>query len=132
MGGDVATAWRELWEELYHQGDVGEASYAALPELVRVYAVRSVPDWNIYAYAASLEEARRNARNPAVPEWLRPEYEAALIELQALALREFSAAQEAELVRSIIAVLAFSKGCVTLGRIALWTEDERQEALGEL
>src|SRR5215469_1203330 len=24
-------AWHELWEELHHQGDVGEASYAAVP-----------------------------------------------------------------------------------------------------
>lgn len=34
---DVAAAWAELWQELYHQGDVGEASYAAVPELVRLH-----------------------------------------------------------------------------------------------
>ncbi len=26
-GLDVADAWAELWSELHHQGDVGEASY---------------------------------------------------------------------------------------------------------
>lgn len=32
-GGDAEAAWQELWAELYHQGDVGEASYAAVPHL---------------------------------------------------------------------------------------------------
>jgi len=27
-------AWGELWNELHHQGDVGAASYAAVPLLV--------------------------------------------------------------------------------------------------
>src|SRR6202166_34878 len=31
---DTKTAWQELGEELHHQGDVGDASYAAIPELV--------------------------------------------------------------------------------------------------
>lgn len=30
---DDPDAWAELWEELHHQGDVGEASYAAVPYL---------------------------------------------------------------------------------------------------
>ena len=34
---DTATAWQELWEDLHHQGDVGDASYASIPELVRIH-----------------------------------------------------------------------------------------------
>jgi len=37
---DTASAWEELWEELHHQGDVGDASYAAIPELVRIPSQR--------------------------------------------------------------------------------------------
>jgi hypothetical protein len=33
---DTPTAWEELWEQLHHQGDVGDASYAAVPELVSI------------------------------------------------------------------------------------------------
>jgi len=33
---DTETAWQELWEELHHQMDVGDASYTAIPELLRV------------------------------------------------------------------------------------------------
>ena len=31
--GDAKAAWDELWQELHHQGDVGEASYATVPLL---------------------------------------------------------------------------------------------------
>jgi hypothetical protein len=53
----VKEAWHELWEELHHQGDVGEASYAAVPHLVRIYRERSAIDWNTYAIVAVIELA---------------------------------------------------------------------------
>jgi len=31
------SAWDELWNELHHQGNVGEASYAAVTALVDIY-----------------------------------------------------------------------------------------------
>lgn len=39
---DTDAAWHELWEELHHQGDVGDASYAAVPHLVRIPRLRGV------------------------------------------------------------------------------------------
>ncbi len=33
--------WFSLWSALYHQGDVYSASYAALPELIRIAASRN-------------------------------------------------------------------------------------------
>ena len=126
-----ATAWEELWEELHHQGDVGEASYAALPEIVRVHRARGVADWNTYALAATIEVARHIGRNPPMPDWLRQDYDAAWQDLQTLALAEFPHATDDELVHSIIATLAHAKGRVTLARMAMLTEDERQEMLDE-
>lgn len=40
--------WKELWNELHHQGDVGESSYAAVPHLVRIAAARGSRAWNLY------------------------------------------------------------------------------------
>src|SRR5688500_1463687 len=65
-----APAWEELWNELHHQGDVGEASYAALTviaELARAVASRG---WNVYALAATIETERHAQRNPSLPTWL--------------------------------------------------------------
>ena len=45
-GRDTATNWHELWDELHHQGDVGEASYASVPHLVRIHRKWGLVDWN--------------------------------------------------------------------------------------
>jgi hypothetical protein len=127
--GDAAPAWKELWSELHHQGDLGLASFAALPELVRIHEARGVADWNTYALAATIEEARDNPNNPKLPGWLRMNYEQAWRDLERLALADFPAAADDNLIHSLIAVLALSKGRRTLGRMAMLTEDERQEML---
>ncbi len=58
-----------LWENLYHQGDVGIASYAAVPSLVTAGAL---------SLASAIEVAREKKRNPELPEWLQDEYFSAL------------------------------------------------------
>jgi len=123
----VEDAWQELWSELHHQGDVGEASYAAVPHLVRIHAARGVADWNTYALAACIEEARRVGKNPPLPPELREAYEAAWRDMAKLGLRELEAAKDPTLICSIIGVIAMDKGQFTLGRLAVsFTEDERQ------
>jgi hypothetical protein len=127
---DTDNAWKELWTELYHQGDVGEASYAAVPHLVRIHAARGIADWNTYALVATIEVARRDGHNPKLPANLRDAYEAAWRELVKLGFRELMAAEEAALVASIIGAIAIGKGQFTLGRLAVaFTEDERQEMI---
>ena len=129
---NVDEAWSELWNELHHQGDVGSASYAAVPELVRIHALRRIPDWNTYSIVAIGEEARRNRCNPEVPDWLRESYQAAWRQLIELGLNELRDAEEDILVSSIIGVVAFEKGLPALGRIsAFLSEDERREMLSK-
>jgi hypothetical protein len=61
---DTAMVWDELWEELHHQGDVGDASYASVPHIVRIYRQRGVVDWNTYAIVAIIDLARTKGNNP--------------------------------------------------------------------
>jgi hypothetical protein len=65
---DTEGTWHALWDDLHHQGDVGEASYAAVPHLVRIYRNHGMPDWNTYAIVAVIELARNKGSNPAVLE----------------------------------------------------------------
>ena len=51
-GNDV---WEELWNELHHQGDIGEASYAAVPQLVSIAGAAGSRDWNFYGLLAIIE-----------------------------------------------------------------------------
>lgn len=132
QGNQVEAAWAELWQELHHQGDVGEASYAAVPALVRAYTNRGVPDWNAYALVATIEDARRSPANPEMPVWLRDSYDEALHQLAEAGLQELRDAKAPELVNSIIAILAQSKGQPLLARFAVvFTEDERRKILNE-
>ena len=110
---------------------MGEASYAAVPHLVRIHAARGVADWNTYALAATIDEARQDGRNPELPADLRVAYEVAWRRLVEIGLRELEAAEDPTLVCSIIAVLAIGKGQLFLGRLAMFTEDERNELLAE-
>src|SRR5262245_5941341 len=69
-GQNTEATWHELWDDLHHQGDVGEASYAAVPHLVRIYRHHvTPPDWSTYAIVAVIELARARGNNPAVPKW---------------------------------------------------------------
>jgi hypothetical protein len=128
-GQNVDAAWSELWQELHHQSDVGEASYAAVPHLVRIHAQRGIPDWNTYAMVATIEDIRHEPDNPAIPPWLRQSYDEALRQLVTLGLEEFKQAETQELIDSIYAVLAIGKGRLLLARFAMFTEDEREELL---
>ncbi len=78
---NAKAAWHDLWEELHHQGDVGVASYAAVPHLVRIYRKRGVLDWNTYAIVAVIELARNDGKNPEVPNWLAGDYFQAIRDL---------------------------------------------------
>jgi|SRR5580658_1281558 hypothetical protein len=111
--------WSELWDELHHQGDVDEASYASVPHLVRIYRKRGVVDWNTYAMVAIIELARGQGGNPDVPNWMKESYFQALNELGETALKELPVAQNQEEVRAILSILAIQKGARTHGRILL-------------
>ena len=58
----------ELWENLYHQGDVGLASYSAVPALVQAGELSLV---------SAIEVARSSKTNPELPENMKVEYEKA-------------------------------------------------------
>ncbi|MEP4545288.1 MAG: hypothetical protein ABJ000_03855 [Saccharospirillum sp.] len=69
IASDRSAALDELWENLYHQGDVGPASYSAVPRLV---------DAGELFLVAAIEVARHEPHNPEVPFELRENYERAL------------------------------------------------------
>lgn len=59
----------ELWENLYHQGDIGIASFEAVATLVQAGELSLV---------ATIEVARNTETNPKLPNALKAEYEQAL------------------------------------------------------
>jgi len=116
-GQNVQPVWAELWQELHHQGDVGEASYAAVPHLVRIHRERAEVDGNTYGIVSTIELARDSRKNPPIPEWLLEGYERALRDLSDLGRGQLPMANDPDTVRCILAVLAIVKGARVYGRV---------------
>jgi hypothetical protein len=131
-GTNDAMVWEELWNELHHQGDVGEASYAAVPHLVSIYGERPSADWNVYAIVTIIELARKHGSNPDVPTWLDSSYFQAIRELAHLGLQELQHAQDIDAIRAILSVVAIAKGLRTHAKFLLeYSEDELIEREGD-
>lgn len=124
--------WDELWNELHHQGDVGLASYAAIPHLVRIASGAAHRDWNFYGLVATIEVERHRKENPALPSWLEADYHDALTRAAGLGLNDMAAAQDSSTTQAILSILALAKGELRLGamlagldgsELAEWLED---------
>lgn len=125
---DTTTVWRELWDELHHQGDVGEASFAAVPFLVKAYREKGVIDWNIYAIVAIIELARNEGGNPDVPSWLGKDYFQAIRDLAELGATEVLRTTSPEDVRAILSLIAIEKGLRLHGKFLVrYSDDELLE-----
>lgn len=116
-------SWDELWEELHHQGDVGEASYAAVPHLIRIAQEQNECSWELYSLVATIEIERHRKSNPKIPDWLITDYEAAMQNLQNLAMADLAEASNPDLIRSILGVLALSKGAIKLGAVVSFIDN---------
>jgi hypothetical protein len=107
---DTTEAWQQLWDELHHQGDVGDASFAAVPFLVESYRKRGAIGWNTYAIVAIIELARGEGTNPDLQQWIADDYFQAIRKLAEIGTEEVLKANTPEDVRAILSVIALQKG----------------------
>ncbi len=109
-GDDMDRAWEELWNGLYHQGDLGEASYAVVPHLVRIHKEKRNLDWNLYGFVSTVEIERKKIDNPAIPDWLEATYASALEDLLSIAFKDLAQSDDPLAVRLILAFIVLAKG----------------------
>ncbi len=126
---DPKPVWDELWEALHHQGDVGVASYAAVPHIVRIAKVRKLADWNVFGLLNTIECARLAKNNPSLPDWLRQSYSSAWRELVAFAIECLATETNEITIRQIFGVIAIGKGFVQLGRLLSEFDASELEAI---
>ena len=129
-GRDIEAAWKELWNELHHQGDVGEASYAAVPHLLRIYESGEEAHWNTLALVGLIELLRGKGRNPDVPPFLQDSYQAAWKKVPVLAIRDLELARDKATLQTALGTLALARGLPGAGHVLLmYTEDELHEII---
>jgi hypothetical protein len=115
---ETVAAWEELSEELHHQGDIGDASYGAVPELVRIHRTASAAGWNLYAIVVIIELARTESQNPEVPDWLREDYFRSIQELAQMGTKDILSAEESETKRASSALLRLQAAFGPTGRFS--------------
>jgi hypothetical protein len=115
--------YEELWNELHHQGDVGLASYYAVPHLVRIAKQNQLVDYNVLALV-SLIEIQRHKNNPALPKALSPQYHEALLGLEDLAKIAMNSDWDLSLATSALAAIALAKNQIKLANVILNLDGE--------
>ncbi len=109
--------WDELWQELHHQGDVGTASYAAVPQLVRIGKQMENRGCNLYSLISTIEIERHRKSNPAIPDWLSASYGDAMKDLLIICLADLPMTTDSDTIRSILGAIALGKNQLKYGEV---------------
>lgn len=126
---DCIEIWLELWDELHHQGDIGDASLASVPHIVRIHEQRHFTDYNPYALVSTIEIERDNHWKTALPSWLAASYQEALERLYALGIRDLQKETNLATIRAIIGFITYFKGDKKLGTLISNFDDSEIDEL---
>lgn len=118
----------ELWDNLHHQGDVGLASYLAIPHIVSIGIERRSLDWKFIGLCTLIENCRIDERNPEIPPEYQDLYFDSLKELEKYLLLNFKNITDQTSLRLALALFATLNGQPDLGKaIGILDEDVARE-----
>ena len=115
--------WQEIWLNLYHQNDIGTASYVTAAALITLREAGVMFDWNLYAFIAGVEAYRHDERNPDLPEWLKASYDNAWTSISPLCIDDMAAETQLNVLRAYLATLALAKRHRNLGALLITIDD---------
>ncbi len=111
---EIQSLYSELWNELHHQGDVGLASYFAVPHLVRIAIAKKLLDYNVFGLISTIEIERHNS-NPELPTEFEGDYLHALRkDLPKLIQMTLDQEWDLTLASTVLSAMAISKGQIEL------------------
>ncbi len=120
----IKQIWEELWNELHHQGDVGLASYLALPQLVRIGKSRALFEWNLLGLCCVIEQQRHSEGNPALSPEFQDYYYKGLEDLKHFVLDNINRKLDDTIYTMALATLATCTGRIKLGKAIMELEDK--------
>lgn len=122
--GTIEKILTELWDNLHHQGDVGLASYLALPHLVTICMNKRSIDPNFIGLCTIIELCRHSKQNPELPDEYKEEYQRALNEFATYLHSNYNSIQDQVTLRLALSFLATAKGQWELGRAIMSLEED--------
>jgi hypothetical protein len=105
-----------VWEELHHQGDVGEASYALVPYLVEYQSRRRELDEQVFHYCVVVDLAQPENKNPPIPPELEFSYAMAIRKLPVIGAELLRRGCPEAVVMGVAAATALAAGHRVLAR----------------
>ena len=120
----VEKIWSELWNELHHQGDVGIASYLAVPQLVRIAKLKNFYNLNLLGICSIIEQQRVLGDNPALPENYQEYYLSGLNDLKEFVLINITRKTDHTTLRIALSTLAACSGQIKLSKSIVELEDD--------
>ena len=122
--GEIEKIFKELWNELHHQGDVGLASYLALPQLVRIAKSKGLFDWNVLGLCSVIEQQRNLGQNPALPQEYMDYYKGGLRELKEFVISKMNSEMDETLLLTALSTVATCNGQTKLGKAIINLEPD--------
>jgi hypothetical protein len=105
-----AEPWFSLWSALAHQGDVFDASFAAVPHVVRAAATNPLRADAVYFQFPAWVEICRKKQGVEVPGDLAAAYFAALAHLPSLVAAASAREWDADFLQCALSAIAAAKG----------------------
>ena len=120
----IKELFEELWDELHHQGDVGLASYLALPQLVRICKAKGLFDWNLLGLCCVIEQQRHLGDNPILPIEFRDYYTQGLKDLKQYVINNLNKDSDKITTTFSLSAIATFSGQTKLGKAIMELEDD--------
>lgn len=120
----IKNIWEELWNELHHQGDVGIASYLAVPQLVRIGKSKNIFDLNLLGLCCVIEQQRHLGDNPTLPIEFQDYYNRGLMDLKQFVLDNMNRELDNTIYTIALSTLATCNGQTKLGKAIMEMEDK--------
>jgi hypothetical protein len=121
---EIDAIFAELWNELHHQGDIGLASYFAVPHLIRIAKEKRLFNFNVFGLVATIE-IERHKDNPPLPKEFEAEYLQSLKEgIPELVKVGLTKEWDLTLASTVLSALAASKGYITMADAISKMEDK--------
>jgi hypothetical protein len=115
---DVTFRQLDLWSALDHQSSVYTATFAAIPHLVD--AAKTLPPEKrveLFAFVGCSVADAALPRTPAIPEYLRPAYEKAIVEGTELLAQTLLCTLDMDTTRWLLGAMAALKGHTQLSHV---------------
>jgi hypothetical protein len=106
----------ELWGNLHHEGNVGLASYLAVPHLVDICIESKSLDWNFIGLCVKIENCRLNGENPELPNQYDDFYFSSLTKFEKYLSGNFKNINDRTAFRLTLSLLATVNGQPRLGK----------------